>query len=392
MLWSNYKLEGDIMRFLWVILLLCFMPLQVRAEIFANHPLGYSEDALKKMFEQVMRTGVGVDGIPSLYRPQQMSVSEASLSLDDSDVVFIVHFPEGHTRIYPQRIMVWHEVVNDVIPDGSGSVNTFGEAETEAHSYTISYSPLTGSVIAFRSLAGNYHTTFGNTGDLLNANSILYDRISVSMWSQLLALCIEGPFKGKRLERVQVIWATWGGVKKKYNGKADVLSSYTGIKRPYGKDPYGSYHRKGTYYDDVRIMHPVAFIDKRLPPKKRILGIEEETLFGAVQVDEVKKSGYLNFSLGFRHMVALYDADIDAVRVFDRRLPGEEEPLIFTIFEGNFVDEKSKSQWSADGNCFYGRHREKKLTPIYTMDSMWFAWAAFYKQTKIFPYNQANSF
>lgn len=379
------------MRFFWIFIFIawfCGINLgSAQAKMLSDHPLGYSEEALKKMFDQTMRTGVGVDGIPSLYRPQQMSVSEASLSLDDSDVVFIVHFPEGHIRIYPQRIMVWHEVVNDVIPDGQKATNQFAQAETEAHSYTISYSPISGSVVAFRSLAGKYYTTFGNTGDLLNANSILYDHISVSRWSQLLALCIDGPFKGKRLERIQVLWATWGGVKKFYNGKADVLSSYTGIKRPYGKDPYGSYHRSGTYYDDVRVLHPVAHLDKRLPPKTRILGIEDEALFGAVQVSEVKKSRYLNFVLGFRHMVALYDDSIDTVRVFDRRIPDEKEPLNFTIFEGNFVDEKTKSQWGADGKCFYGRHREKQLTPILTVDSMWFAWAAFYKMTKIFPYN-----
>lgn len=353
----------------------------------AGHPPGYSEEALKKLFEQVVRTGVGVDSIPSLYRPQFLNVSDASLSLDDNDVVFIVKFPEGRTRIYPQRIMVWHEVVNDVLPDASGVMPRIGEAEAEAGSYTISYSPLSGSVIAFRSLAGKFPTTFGNTGDLLNANSILYDRISASHWSQLLALCIDGPFRGKRLDRIQVLWATWKGVKQRYNGKAEVLSRSTGVRRPYGKDPYGSYQTKGTYYDDVRLLYPLLHFDNRLPPKKRILGIEEQAVFGAVQVDEVKARRYLNFSLGLRHMVALYDADIDAVRVFDRQLAPGQPPLNFMILEDKFVDDLSKSQWNAEGQCTYGRYREKALTPVFTVDAMWFSWAAFHKTTQIFPYN-----
>ena len=36
----------------------------------AGQTLGYSEEALKKLFDQVVRTGVGVDAIPSLYRPK----------------------------------------------------------------------------------------------------------------------------------------------------------------------------------------------------------------------------------------------------------------------------------------------------------------------------------
>ena len=352
----------------------------------AGQNLGYSEEGLKKLFDQVVRTGVGVDAIPSLYRPKYVNVSDASLSLDDNDVVFIVTYPEGRTRIYPQRIMVWHEVVNDVLPDASGNLPPTGAAEAEANSYTISYSPLSGSVIAFRSIVGKFPTTFGNTGDLLNANAILYDRISVSHWSQLLGLCINGPFRGKRLDRIQVLWATWKGVKQRYNGKAEVLSRSTGVRRPYGKDPYGSYQTKGTYYDDVRLFYPLLHFDNRLPPKRRILGIEEQAVFGAVQVDEVKTSRYLNFSLGLRNMVALYDESIDTVRVFDRQLTPGQPPLTFMILEDAFVDDRTKSQWNPEGQCTYGRYRGQALTPVFTIDAMWFAWAAFHKTTQIFPY------
>lgn len=352
---------------------------------------GYSMDGIKRLADSIQRTGVGTDQIPALYRPLFLNVSDASLSMDDNEVVFIVQYPQGRVRIYPQRIMVWHEVVNDVLPDAAGNLppaGRLGQAEAEGQSYTITYSPVSGAVTAFRSMAGKYPTTFGVTGNLINGNSVLYDRISGSLWAQLPAVSVEGPFKGRRLERIPVLWATWGGAKERYAGRAEVLSRSTGFKRSYGKDPYGSYQLKGTYYDDVRLLFALSRLDHRLPPKKRILGLEYEALFGALVVDEVRAQKVLNFSLGLIPMVALYDEQLDAVRVFDRRPPGGGPPLSFAVFEGHFVDEQSKSQWTPEGIGIFGKWRDSSLTPILAVDSMWYAWAAFYPGTQIFPYSE----
>ena len=349
-------------------------------------PLGLSQEALRKLFDKVVRTGLGRDGIPALNNPRYVTVSDASLAMDDNEVVFVVFYPEGRIRVYPQRIMVWHEVVNDVLPDAADNMPQPGSPEAAGKAYTISYSPLTGTVTAFRSMAGQYASSFGVTGDLLFNNSVLYDRISLSQWSQLLALCIDGPLKGKRLERIPVLWATWKGVREAYNGKAEVLSRATGHKRTYGRDPYGSYQGTGTYYDNSRLVHPMPTLDTRLPAKKRILGIEQESIRGAVQVQEVKNNLYLNFTMGIVPMVALYDKNMDAVRVFDRRLDGDaRNVLTFSFFENQFVDETTKSQWAPDGECTYGRYNGKRLTPVLAIDSMWFAWAAFHRQSMLFP-------
>lgn len=358
---------------------------------------GYSTEALRQLADLVQRTGVGADKIPALSRPGYLSISDASLSMDDDEVVFVVHYPNNLVRIYPQRIMVWHEIVNDVLPDADGNLppRVPGVQESAGENYTISYSPLTGSVVAFRSMAGKYPSSFGVSGELLNGNSVLYDRISRSLWSQLLAASIEGPFRGKRLQRIPIVWARWGGVKEyygglhpKFEGRAEVLSRSTGFRRSYGKDPYGSYHTTGNYYDDNRLPFPVSFIDTRLPLKKRILGIEIGDAFGAVQKDEVKANRVINFSLGVTPLAAFYDAEIDAVRIFERRLPGAAEgaeALTFAIFEDKLIDEQTKSEWLPTGTCVYGRLRERSLNGVLAVDAMWFAWASLYRGSKIIP-------
>ncbi|MDR2124551.1 MAG: DUF3179 domain-containing protein [Desulfovibrio sp.] len=356
---------------------------------------GYSVEDLRKLSDIVTRTGVDADKIPALFRPQFLSVSDADLSMDNDEIVFVVRYPGDLVRIYPRRVLVWHEAVNDALPDPSGLLPPPplpGEEEKEGANYTVSYSPLTGSVVAFRSMAGSYPSSFGSAGVLLNGNSVLYDRVSRSLWVQLMAVCIEGPFRGKRLQRIPVISARWRGVKQRYGGldskfagRAEVLSRSTGFRRSYGKDPYGSYDRRDTYYDDTRLPFPVSFTDTRLHPKKRILGIEVEEAFGAVIKDEVRKARVINFTLGNVPMVAVHDRDMDAVRVFERKMPDLDDPLRFTVFEDEVVDELSKSRWSPEGDCSYGRFRDRTLKPVLAVDSMWFAWASFYRKSRIIP-------
>lgn len=356
---------------------------------------GYSTKHLRQLTELVQRTGVATDKIPALNRPDFLSISDASLSMDDDEVVFVVHYPRNLVRIYPQRILVWHEIVNDVIPDTEGNLpprSAPGTPEAEGERYTISYSPLTGSVVGFRSMAGRYPSSFGISGTLLNGNSVLYDRISRSLWSQLLAVSIEGPLRGKRLERYPVLQARWKGVKERYgglqaafSGKAEVLSRSTGFKRSYGKDPYGSYQTPGNYYDNTTLPFPVSYLDTRLPPKKRILGLEKDGAFGAVQKDAVRQDRLLTFSLGIVPMVAMHDRELDAVSIYNRLLEGRE--LTFILFEDKIFDEQTRSEWSPTGVCVYGPLRDKRLEPVLAIDSMWFAWASLYRGTSIFPYD-----
>ncbi len=367
---------------------------------------GYTTDDIDKLYDQIHKTGVNPGSIPAITRPAFLTVSDASLSMDDREHVFIVQYPDGTVRIYPQRIMVWHEVVNDVLPDAYtrarqlGQAGQYGDAgqlvegrqagdaQPAGETYTLTYSPLTGCVVAFKSLAGRYPSTFGATGALLDANTLLYDSMTGSTWSQLLAVGINGPLKGKRLERVPVLWGLWGGARKAFPN-AQVLSRSTGIKRRYGQDPYGSYIEPGSYYDDTRLLFPLRHFDTRLPPKKRILGLELGDRYAAVDKDAVKLHQVMNFTVGLTPIVAFYDPLLDTVRVYERvavpprgQAP-QPEVLTFKLFEGKYIDEQTRSEWLPDGSCARGHYGTEKLKPVLAVDAMWFAWAAFHASTEV---------
>jgi hypothetical protein len=322
-------------------------------------------DALR---DAVVDTGVGRDHIPALFSPRYISVSNASLSMDDGEVVFVAtFFPDG-VRIYPQLIMVWHEVVNDFIDD--------------SQPVAITYCPLTGSLAAYRANIDRTLLSFGVSGRLLNSNTVLYDYFSASSWSQITGQCFDGLFKGRHLTRLPMLWSTWGRARQLWpDGK--VLSRSTGIRRSYGHDPYGSYANTNSYYDDLSVMYPLLNVDRRLHPKRRILGIEIDGIHAAVDKEEVRKVGANNFTVGVTPLVAVWDPALDTARVFLRNTG--DRVLSFDWADGTLVDSDTRTEWNNSGEGTLGFHSGTRLRQVIAIDCMWFAWAAFYPRTLIFP-------
>jgi hypothetical protein len=86
--------------------------------------------------------------------------------------------------------------------------------------------------------------------------------------------------------------------------------------------------------------------------------------------------------LGLTRLVAIYDSELDRVRVFDRTLENGTV-LEFEVFENQFVDRNTMSRWNSDGESFSGRMRGHRLEPVLAIDSMWFAWYAFHPGTQV---------
>jgi hypothetical protein len=212
-------------------------------------PLAHSLDEFAR---SAMSGGPGKDGIPAIDEPRFVPAVEADRFLDADDVVFGV-VTRDTVKAYPQKILVWHEIVNDRI---------------EGENVSVTYCPLTGTAIGFK--AGD--TTFGVSGDLVNSNLIMYDRATDSRWPQMLATAVEGRHKGRSLREFRVIWSTWGRWKRAYP-TIQVLSVDTGYARQYGRDPYGSYNPVSGYYAQGNPpLFPLLNRDSRLDPKEVVIG------------------------------------------------------------------------------------------------------------------------
>jgi len=54
------------------------------------------------------------DSIPSIDNPKFVPLKEADQWIEDNELVLGITY-KGVKRVYPLQIMVWHEIVNDII-------------------------------------------------------------------------------------------------------------------------------------------------------------------------------------------------------------------------------------------------------------------------------------
>ncbi|MBT2401517.1 DUF3179 domain-containing protein [Streptomyces sp. ISL-100] len=285
------------------------------------------DPSLETLAGAAVSGGPGKDGIPSVDRPRFVAARDADF-LEGDEPVFGLEY-RGEVRAYPQQVLVWHEIVNDTVA---------GEP------LAVTYCPLTGTVIGFAAPPGTPELTFGTTGKLVNSNLLMYDRQTGSEWPQLLGQAVSGPLKGTRLDTVPLVWTTWKEWRAAHPD-TEVLSTDTGALRSYGSDPYGSYPDRRGYYVKGRPFFPVLASSDRFPDKDVVIGVRVGQERLAIHKDLVRKARTVHAEVAGSQLEARWDDRLDTARVF-QRVGDKWEPADF-------------------------------------LDSMWFAWYAFYPNTQV---------
>ena len=198
------------------------------------------------------------DEIPALTNPEFSKLDiknsqpgQISFS-GDEEVIIVEH--NNVVKIYPIRIMNWHEVVNDVI-DGVP--------------ITISHCPLTATSKVFTYNGSTETLLFGVSGKLHNNNLILYDKKTNSLWSQIKNYSINGPLIGEELVPVPFLETKFKYVEQALVGSLNVsvMNFNTGYDMDYDVYPYGSYRTNNQIY------YPLTYSDNRIPAKEVVLAI-----------------------------------------------------------------------------------------------------------------------
>ena len=175
--------------------------------------------------DEILSGGPPRDGIPALTDPAMVLASEVEYLADEDRVVGVVR--EGEARAYPLRILVWHEIANDVV----------GETPV-----VVTYCPLCQSVLVFDRRVGDVERTFGVSGMLYNSNVLMFDRETESLWSQAQMRAVSGSAAAQtnRLMLLPSELTSWGDWKTRYPDTR-VLSDDTGHDRPYQRQAYAQY-------------------------------------------------------------------------------------------------------------------------------------------------------
>lgn len=308
-----------------------------------NEPLPFADtsyvlsDPVGTYVRSMMSGGPPPDGIPSIDRPNFVDAARADLRPQDIVMGF---YHNGEARAYPQRILVWHEIVNDRV----GGLNV-----------AITYCPLTATAQGFK----RGDTTFGVSGQLLNSNVVLFDRESGSYFSQIAATGLRGEHVGRTLDEVNVIWTTWERWRAAYP-ETRVLSERTGHLRNYDRDPYGSYAPRSGYYADAGTIFPLLHTSDRHHQKEMVVGArtsDRSVYFVLADLARERVQSTTNF-------VAVYDPALDVGYVY---LRGDADPDV--VPRGNGLYEVEGREYAA---------AELPLTSAIPVEAFFFAWYSFY--------------
>ena len=175
-------------------------------------------------FKEVMSGGPPKDGIPPIDTPVFQSIEEQKAILAPTEPVISLSI-EGNARAYPLRVLMWHEIVNDVI----GTLPV-----------AVTFCPLCNAAIAFDARVNGEPTTFGTTGKLRNSDLIMYDRATESWWQQFSGTAIIGEQTGTRLKVLPSRLESFERFAQRLpHGK--VLVPNNESSRAYGKNPYLNY-------------------------------------------------------------------------------------------------------------------------------------------------------
>ncbi|NRB81015.1 MAG: DUF3179 domain-containing protein [Saccharospirillaceae bacterium] len=292
---------------------------------FTESKNGFNLDNSSIDTDKILSGGPQKDGIPSIDHPKFIPVTQSELK-DDDYVVGIVY--RGIAKAYPIGILNWHEVVNDTF-DQEGIV--------------VSYCPLCGTAVAFKSSITGDTLEFGVSGLLYESDVLLYDRQTLSLWSQILGSAVTGAYKNTAFESIPINHTSFGQWKKSHPDSL-ILSTDTGFKRNYFKDPYSGYEVSDQIY------FPVTNSDsKQFHPKQKVLGIKINQTFKAYSLDDFKNA----------EMTQLFDT-IDGVKVLIK------------------YDIKANS-----ATAFNAKNEQ-----IVALTSYWFAWYSFHPDTLVHDFDE----
>jgi hypothetical protein len=310
--------------------------------------------------EEIVWGGVRKDGIPALASPAVVPAAEARY-LTDSDIVFGVSFG-GESRAYPQRILDWHEMVNDKVG---------GQA------FSLSYCTLCGSAIAFATgLSDGTALLFGSSGLLYRSNKLMYDQGTQSLWSNLTGEPVGGPLLGKGvalpvLPVTVTTWADWHVM----HPETTVLSETTGFGRDY--TPGAAY---GRYFASPDTMFPVWKRDTRLPPKTWVFALRLGAAARAYPLETLYAERVTNDRIGNIDVVLVSSPEGGAVRAYRRDgrelVEGPSKNVVLDVQTGEALEVREEGLIATSGNTMLARvpgHR-----------AYWFGWFAFFPDTTLY--------
>lgn len=225
-------------------------------------------------------------------------------------------------------------------------------------------------------LEGEEPTTFGVSGKLWRSALVMYDRQTLSLWSQIDGKVMAGPSTGNVLDELPSQLTTWADWRVRHP------ESLVLVKPPLDASPYRSYHERefvGLPWFKNR--------DGRLPEKTLVIGVERGNSATALPVESLDRSGLVTFQLAEEHLLALAPSDASTRLVYLRSsYQGQPLDFVWATSESaqQLEDLATQSRWDwQTGQAISGALAGQRLEAVPVSPIYWGIWSRFYPQSEI---------
>ena len=263
-------------------------------------------------YDDIISGGPPKDGILAIDNPQFLEIDAINDLHGNEPVVVLYH--QNIAKAYPIRVLIWHEIVNDMIGDMP---------------VTITYCPLCNSAVAFDRRVNDHVLDFGVSGKLRHSDMIMYDRQTESWWQQFLGKSIIGSMVNTQLNFVPVNMVPYHFFEEKYPNGQVLIPPNT--NRPYGINPYIGYDTS-----PKPLLYSGDFDRENITPMQYVVIIGDK----AISMPLIQKNkGYedkhhrIVFHQGLASPLNTRDIasgrDIGFIEVFRKNEDGTETPEVF---------------------------------------------------------------
>ena len=271
------------------------------------------------------------NAFPPLVKFDIDTAEDAGASIADEEYVLGVEV-DGESRAYPLNMLggrLYSEVVNDTL--GGRPI-------------AVTFCSLCEAPLVFSRRVDEKTLTFQVSGELVNSNMIINDVDTVSGWVQLLGRAVDGPLKGKQLERLPSVWTDWKTWRAGHPETTAIrLERFTEKYSPIV--PGATSLKKPAFIDDLQ------------------WGLAGQGKARSWSFSQLARERVVNDSFDGRPLLIVSDPERPSPTGFDRRLDDKE--LTFCLRGGDLIDEATGSTWDpSSGRAIRGPLEGRRLTPV----------------------------
>ena len=317
-----------------------------------------------------MYAALAKDTIPAIVEPAfgadwsdvETPEGEPAELPDDSPVIGVHR--GGRARAYPLRILDWHEVVNDRL---GGPL-------------FVSYCVLCGSAVVAERTVDGTATVFGVSGYLWRDDLVLYDRLTESLWSQLLATAIQGPLTGTQLSLVPssfTTWAEWRSI----HPETEVLLPPPASNTVEGREATFDYFTPKYSFDEGQLIGYDREEDG-VTPRTLVIGVEAGGVARAYPFQAVETAGVVNDRVGGLPVVVTVTPG-GSLAAYDRRVDGRVRT--FSVEDESHLRAGGSLWERATGLAVDGRYEGQRLESASEFGPMfWRGWKNFNPESAVY--------